>query len=690
MNTNINKNSNINIIPSTISNQSTTPTVNTSNNNNHATTVTSSSTSNNTNGHTTNTIVSNTTTPALSNASPTSTSTSSTTATTKTKIFLPYSKLTKNEAAVASTTTTTMTTTTNPTPTPIQPPVPISKTTFTAIPTSTSSTSSVPISSLSRTMTTTTTTPTVPSASISKVSTTTTTPSKTNIPSSTIPTTTTNIRQPSNINTTSISKPTVPTTSTTTTTYAPTADSLKRPPPPSQEIEEKKVIKKKRLVGPLTIAEEDFIANAFKNVPDTKLSTDVKRIKRKFLLREYKRSLNLETFDLDIKVQQYASHMKKKDQKVSIYFTKEEIPAVFSKKPLHSLENLNGVIDEKVNELAHPLQVFSTQQQQHQQQLLEKQQQELERKQQLERQQELERQQQLEKWRRELKDTTVYNDDGIHSMIVHAEYLLNDKKPMIPIPPPPPPQPKSTDSSATSITTTITTITSNNNSQDSSEKDNDLKKHYHWTNEKILCPKRDLEQLIKPYISPHTTRELKSFIRRDYETVPRCVSLLRELYQFFIANGMVEYSPLATEFYPIDYRYLTPDLVDKTQWFLCEEFWPGIDLNEILEYPDFTVVAMYRNMVIGCGMMNPDGYIMYLAVRPGWNGNGIASFMLYHLTQTMVGRDITLHVSTNNTAMILYQKFGFKIEEHIAGFYDKFYSNESGRSKNAYLLRLRR
>jgi hypothetical protein len=30
--------------------------------------------------------------------------------------------------------------------------------------------------------------------------------------------------------------------------------------------------------------------------------------------------------------------------------------------------------------------------------------------------------------------------------------------------------------------------------------------------------------------------------------------------------------------------------------------------------------------------------------------------MLYHLTQTAVGKDITLHVSANNPALLLYQE----------------------------------
>lgn len=52
-------------------------------------------------------------------------------------------------------------------------------------------------------------------------------------------------------------------------------------------------------------------------------------------------------------------------------------------------------------------------------------------------------------------------------------------------------------------------------------------------------------------------------------------------------------------------------------------------------------------------------------------------------------RDITLHVSTNSSAMILYQKFGFKIEEFVQNFYENYVSADSAMSKNALFLRLR-
>lgn len=54
-----------------------------------------------------------------------------------------------------------------------------------------------------------------------------------------------------------------------------------------------------------------------------------------------------------------------------------------------------------------------------------------------------------------------------------------------------------------------------------------------------------------------------------------------------------------------------------------------------------------------------------------------------------MGKDVTLHVSASNPAMLLYQKFGFKTEEYVLDFYDSGYL-ESTECKHAFFLCLRR
>ena len=55
-----------------------------------------------------------------------------------------------------------------------------------------------------------------------------------------------------------------------------------------------------------------------------------------------------------------------------------------------------------------------------------------------------------------------------------------------------------------------------------------------------------------------------------------------------------------------------------------------------------------------------------------------------------MGKDITLHVSPSNRSMTLYQKFGFKTEELILDFYEKYIPSPNKGSKHAFFLRLQR
>ena len=82
-----------------------------------------------------------------------------------------------------------------------------------------------------------------------------------------------------------------------------------------------------------------------------------------------------------------------------------------------------------------------------------------------------------------------------------------------------------------------------------------------------------------------------------------------------------------------------------------------------------------------------EAYISFLLVRPEWRRAGIGTTMLYHLIQTCMGKDITLHVSASNPAIKLYQKFGFEIEEFAKDFYENYIPPTSKESKDACFLR---
>ncbi|KAJ1975744.1 hypothetical protein H4R35_003012 [Dimargaris xerosporica] len=185
------------------------------------------------------------------------------------------------------------------------------------------------------------------------------------------------------------------------------------------------------------------------------------------------------------------------------------------------------------------------------------------------------------------------------------------------------------------------------------------------------------------WTSPFLARRLKPFIRRDYETTPTKLKLLEQ-----IARRSDSTAQLYR--YPIDYCYFQRCHLAQVNALLSRAFWPDIDMSEALLSPEYSVIVLYKRLVIGCAFMTPDAYLTYITVAPGWEGAGIGSFMLYHLNQVSVGKDITLHVSANNPAMILYQGYGFKPEQFIVNFYDKYLPEDSRLSKNAFLLRLRR
>ncbi|KAG7232774.1 hypothetical protein INR49_008130 [Caranx melampygus] len=91
------------------------------------------------------------------------------------------------------------------------------------------------------------------------------------------------------------------------------------------------------------------------------------------------------------------------------------------------------------------------------------------------------------------------------------------------------------------------------------------------------------------------------------------------------------------------------------------------------QYPDFSVVVLYKKVVVGFGFMVPGrqvqrGLHLLPAGPPEWRRAGIGTFMIYHLIQ----------------------KFGFKAEEYILDFYDKYYPVDSTECRHAFFLRLRR
>ncbi|KAL3896577.1 MAG: hypothetical protein SGCHY_003985 [Lobulomycetales sp.] len=165
----------------------------------------------------------------------------------------------------------------------------------------------------------------------------------------------------------------------------------------------------------------------------------------------------------------------------------------------------------------------------------------------------------------------------------------------------------------------------------------------------------------------------------------------------------------------IDYVYFQSRHLDQVNRLLRDQFWESVDVSECLNWPDYSIIAMHGKLVVGCAFLSPECYLTYLAVREGWQRLGIGRFMLFHLikltsrTRDAAGgsqgdnsgaRDITLHVSVDNPAMILYQMFGFKTEKYMyvfhcylykrsVDFYANYLPEDAGSLKHACYMRRR-
>ena len=190
-------------------------------------------------------------------------------------------------------------------------------------------------------------------------------------------------------------------------------------------------------------------------------------------------------------------------------------------------------------------------------------------------------------------------------------------------------------------------------------------------------------------VSSFTGKTLKPFIRRTLELRPPKIRLHEELLSRF------PNSPQRVR-YPIDFCYVQRQHIAAINRLAADAFWPGVDVAEALDHPDFSCVVLHRKTVVAFAFLllsvsHVEAYLTFLYTRPEFRGAGIAKFILYHLIQSCSSRDIVLHVSADNAAaVLLYQSFGFKIEERVSDFYDKYLPPDCEKSKHALFLRLSR
>ena len=202
---------------------------------------------------------------------------------------------------------------------------------------------------------------------------------------------------------------------------------------------------------------------------------------------------------------------------------------------------------------------------------------------------------------------------------------------------------------------------------------------------------------------PPLSKAAPPYIRREYWIYPLGLQFLQEI--AFVTRNKLDAlnstNTLVRSASPIDFMPLSSTHISQCNALLERLFWPGINIFDCISYRT-GIVALYRKLVVGVGVVTPDGYLMYLAVRPYWEGQGLGRMMLWWLIKENDNVDISLHVAADNPALvcpthlvlsngeIMYQSFGFKAEEYIVNFYDKFYDESDRRKRDALFLRLRR
>lgn len=181
---------------------------------------------------------------------------------------------------------------------------------------------------------------------------------------------------------------------------------------------------------------------------------------------------------------------------------------------------------------------------------------------------------------------------------------------------------------------------------------------------------------------------------KDWDTMSPWMELMADLMDHYRLSHPADDQIDKYNWAPITYTPIYAYHLPQVHNLLERSFWPGIDVSDSVKWEpeQCSIVASYKKLVVGCAFLSEtmDPYVTYIAVRAGWENAGIATFMLYHLIKTNPNHDITLHVSATNPAMLLYNKFGFKAEEFVVGFYDDYLDSQTRLCKNALRLRYRR
>lgn len=191
-----------------------------------------------------------------------------------------------------------------------------------------------------------------------------------------------------------------------------------------------------------------------------------------------------------------------------------------------------------------------------------------------------------------------------------------------------------------------------------------------------------ISSMVKPYPppllwDPFSACYVPLYINRfdqGHFSCPR-LELLNEIKKRGHSNALITNQNTST----IDLCKLRPEWLPALTRFLRTAFWPGITIYDSLDYPELCVLAMYnKHLIIGAGLMNPNGQISFLAIHPEWRSKSLAKRILNYLTNHAQKRldcpSVSLVMPIDSPALITCQKLGFRLASYLPRHFEPMHN----------------
>ncbi|KAL0210687.1 hypothetical protein RCL1_005123 [Eukaryota sp. TZLM3-RCL] len=179
-----------------------------------------------------------------------------------------------------------------------------------------------------------------------------------------------------------------------------------------------------------------------------------------------------------------------------------------------------------------------------------------------------------------------------------------------------------------------------------------------------------------------TPRQVEGYLPSSEISVEDCSKLYNELATLYDKT----YSSSNRLNEPLVFKNLTNDNYSEVEALLRSFFFPTSQAKELINIPNCSNIAYFKDQIVGGILLSPLGYIEYIFVCSHFRGNGLASNLI---TKSRVHFPVLhLHVDPANSALSLYHKLGFEVEEYCPWFYVQYLPADSLNCRHAIKLKL--